>query len=324
LSTADILQLLSLVLLTFSVVLAAVSIRKYRNSRGIDFILQAESAIDPLYQRLVGAEPDLIRNAYRGFGVDDLSDEDCRIFPFMHGVYSQVSRMYFILSAKRLDYGLDGQLRKEMIQAWVRELEQYRGHSAMRVMHRHAIQVRNFNTAFLQLAEEVLGDGNKDIVQGEGHLPTTTGDPSSRPGTSGSRQAGLNGWRYRCARAVSHLTKLRRIVSSGAVAVKTRLCSVADATPCQRETTAVLDGDSIHGPDHPGHARTVVLDLLNQAVAQRRIQTSAQTRDDLMTLLVGALVGLMGEAAIGLFQEFWNARAKELVAKDKPSAMPGD
>jgi hypothetical protein len=162
LSLGDIFQLASIVLLTFSAALAMVSIKKYRNSRGIDFVIQAESGIDPLYYGLVGADPDLIRNAYQSFGIEGLSDEDCRLFPFMHGVYSQISRMYFLLSAKRLDYGLDRELRKEMIQAWVRELGQFKGHPAMRAMHRHAIRTCNFNTAFLRLAEEVFGDGDDD------------------------------------------------------------------------------------------------------------------------------------------------------------------
>jgi hypothetical protein len=166
LSLGDIFQVVSVVLLTFSAALAMVSLKKYRNSRGIDFVIQAESGIDPLYHGLVGADPDLIRNAYKCFGIEGLSGEDCRLFPFMHGVYSQISRMYFVLSAKRLDYGLDRELREEMIQAWVRELGQFKGHPAMRAMHRHAIRTRNFNTSFLRLAEEVFGDGDsQDVAQ---------------------------------------------------------------------------------------------------------------------------------------------------------------
>jgi hypothetical protein len=155
-SASDAIQLASLAILAFSGALAWLSLRKYRNSRGIDFILEAEGAIDPLYHRMVGAEPVLIRSIYRSYGIEKLSDENCRVFPFMHVVYSQVSRMYFILSAKQLDYGLDPSMREEMIQSWVKELEQYKHHPAMIAMHRHAIRTENFNSAFLRLAGEIF------------------------------------------------------------------------------------------------------------------------------------------------------------------------
>jgi len=121
----------------------------------------------------------------KAFGIDGLSDDDCRAFPLMHGVYCQVSRMYFILSAKRLDYGLDGLMREEMIQTWVRELKQCKNHPAMRAMHRHAIQARNFNSAFLQLADEVLRDesgDSKGIPESDvGAAPKLSPQPPRRP-----------------------------------------------------------------------------------------------------------------------------------------------
>jgi hypothetical protein len=170
-SVSDAIQLASLIILAFSGALAWSSLRKYRNSRGIDFILEAESAIDPLYHKMVGAEPALIRNAYRSYGIAKLSDENCRVFPFMHVVYSQVSRMYFILSAKQLDYGLDQSMRAEMIKGWVSELEQYKHHPAMIAMHRHAIQAENFNSAFLRLASEIFSHAGESRGNGSESPP---------------------------------------------------------------------------------------------------------------------------------------------------------
>ena len=54
------------------------------------------------------------------------------------------------------------------------------------------------------------------------------------------------------------------------------------------------------------------------------INYSAQTRDDFMIFLAGALVGLMGGALIGAVQEFWNARDKEPMAKEKSPGAPRD
>jgi hypothetical protein len=60
-----------------------------------------EVAADRMPAALWGADPDLIRNIYRGFGIEGLNDDECQAYPFVYRMYSHVSRMYFILSAKR-------------------------------------------------------------------------------------------------------------------------------------------------------------------------------------------------------------------------------
>jgi ubiquinone/menaquinone biosynthesis C-methylase UbiE len=146
-----------LVLITAS--LAYVSIQKFRQSRGIDFILDAESAIDPIRHGLVGADPSLIRNIYsNNFFLEELSDEDCQAFPFMHAVYAHVSRMYFILSADRMDHGLNAYERDETINSWTRYLVLFKDHPAMRAVHRQTLRDRDRNAAFIDLAKSLLGD----------------------------------------------------------------------------------------------------------------------------------------------------------------------
>jgi hypothetical protein len=86
------LSIINTLLVLATAILAFISIRKFRQSRGIDFILNAESAIDPIRQGLLGSDPALIRNIYRNFCIENLSDEDCQAFPFMHAVYVHVSR----------------------------------------------------------------------------------------------------------------------------------------------------------------------------------------------------------------------------------------
>ncbi len=146
-------------LVLITAILAYIAIKKTRQSRGIDFILEAESAIDPIRHSLVGADPSLIRNIYKDkFYLDELSDEDCQAFPFMHAVYAHVSRMYFILSARRLDHGLDANERDETIGSWTRYLVLFKDHPAMRAVHHQTLRDRDRNSAFIELAKELLGD----------------------------------------------------------------------------------------------------------------------------------------------------------------------
>ncbi|MER7283919.1 hypothetical protein ABT369_56855 [Dactylosporangium sp. NPDC000244] len=170
----DIYQIASMVLLVLSLVLAAVSIQKYRASRGIDFVLQAESAGDSLVHDLVGADPALIRGIYRSFDLERLSDDDCRSFPFMYGTYIHVSRMYFILSNSKLDYGLTGEDRDQLISAWVNDLSAFKGHPAMEIVHEKALSRRNFNAKFIELADRILVNSATPHPNGGG--PAVTGE----------------------------------------------------------------------------------------------------------------------------------------------------
>lgn len=166
----DVIQIANLMLLVLSVGLAAISVRKLRNSRGVDFILQAEGAVDPLHYGLVGAEPEIIRSVYRAFDLDLLDDADCRDFPFMYSIYTHASRMHYIMSAKRFDYGLSAFQREETKRAWTNDLLLFIDHPAMKTVHQHALRLRNYNSSFLQLAEELFASA-------EGRATTTAAPP---------------------------------------------------------------------------------------------------------------------------------------------------
>lgn len=152
----DWLQVISLILVVVSAATALLGIQKYRNSRGIDYILNAEGVVDPMHHELVGADPALIRSIYRGYEIDDLTDVDCRSFPFMYSIYVHVSRMHFLISSPSLDLGLSVQTRASEIEKWLRDLALYKNHPAMVAVHRTAMRSGNFNPQFMRLADDII------------------------------------------------------------------------------------------------------------------------------------------------------------------------
>jgi hypothetical protein len=106
---------LQTIVIITAAILAWVNIIKLGHSRGIDFVINAESTIDPLRHSLLGADPTLIRNIYSNFDLSKLSDDDCRAFPFMQSLYSHVSRMCFLMTNSRIDLGLSKSARQELI-----------------------------------------------------------------------------------------------------------------------------------------------------------------------------------------------------------------
>jgi hypothetical protein len=138
--------------------IAIVNLRKFRDARGVDFIINAESTIDPLRHGLSSADASVIRSVYKGYMLEDLTEDDCRAFPFMQSVYSHVSRMYFILCNDRLDLGLHSSEREQLVESWTRYLVLFKDHPAMKKMHANAIKNKDFNKPFLDLAARLMSD----------------------------------------------------------------------------------------------------------------------------------------------------------------------
>lgn len=151
-----VISVIQTLLIFFAAIIAYVNLRKFRDARGVDFVIDAESTIDPLRHSLTGADPKLIRSIYRSYDLDDLSDEDCRAFPFMQSVYSHVSRIYYILDNGKLDLGLQKEDRDELINSWTEYLVTFRDHPAMQKIHASAMARRDFNQSFLTAAERLM------------------------------------------------------------------------------------------------------------------------------------------------------------------------
>ncbi len=140
--------------------LAWVSIKKFRDSRGIDFILNAESAVDPLRFAAMSLPPEAIRSIYAHYDLTNLSDVECHAFAFMHSLYSHVSRMCYILTNDHLDLGLNESERAEVLDLWMKYLAFFKNHPAMVRFHLVSQTQRDYNERFLELAVKYLGDPN--------------------------------------------------------------------------------------------------------------------------------------------------------------------
>lgn len=151
------------VLLTFTVFFAWSNIRKFRDARGVDFVINAESTIDPLRHSLINLPPALIRNVYGIYELADLADIDCQAFPFMQSLYSHVSRIYFIVTNPHLDLGLNKQEKEQLIDSWTRYLVLFKTHPAMMKIHYSALRNRDFNEPFLKKVAELLGELPQEV-----------------------------------------------------------------------------------------------------------------------------------------------------------------
>lgn len=148
--------LINVLVVAFGTYLAIKNLKKITHSRAIDFVLDAESKIDPLRHGLVSAEPRVIREIYTAYDLTDLTDDQVAAFPFMQSVFSHVSRLYYLLCNRSLDLGLSEEQREELIVSWMGYLGSFRSSPAMQVMYKAAIRHGDFNTSFMTKARDVL------------------------------------------------------------------------------------------------------------------------------------------------------------------------
>src|SRR5262249_42489924 len=107
----------------------------------------------------------------KSYGVEDLSDAEVRSFPFMQSVFSHVSRMYFVLSEKGFDTGLDGGQIEVMTDAWIKYLMSFYDSAAMKRMILSALSKEDFNSSFLSRVRlEVAKQGGfPDVISAKYH-----------------------------------------------------------------------------------------------------------------------------------------------------------
>lgn len=135
------------------VLVAWINIRKLRDSRGIDFIINAEGQVDDLHANLVDKDIPLIRRAFGGDIPDEYSDLEVRLYAYFFFKYSHYSRMYFLLGNRNLDLGLSEKNRNETIDAWMNEFRSFSKDPVMMKVHENAVKNMDFNQDFLQIAE---------------------------------------------------------------------------------------------------------------------------------------------------------------------------
>jgi len=153
---AIILATVQTIIILVTVIVAWTSVRKFRDSQGVNFIIEAETKIDPLFYQLAGADPGLIRNVYSPYDLSRLTDTECQAFPIMHQLYEHVSRLCSILMSPTLDLGLTESQKAELLRSWTSYLALFKEHPAMKMMHHYAMTNRDFNEGFLNLASQLM------------------------------------------------------------------------------------------------------------------------------------------------------------------------
>lgn len=160
-AAANIAAAIALIFAVRQIKLNREQLKKQSDNAAVNFVINAEGQFDSMTEALLGATPDLIASVHKEEVDPNWSEVELRSFVYLRRLYSQVSRMVYIVNDKTLDVGMDDNDRMEFLEVWERELRTFQTHPIMRRIHQNAVKHGNFNSHMLSWAAKVFDGAAK-------------------------------------------------------------------------------------------------------------------------------------------------------------------
>ncbi|MEM6889850.1 MAG: hypothetical protein AAF636_17155 [Pseudomonadota bacterium] len=157
-------SLMNLLVVVVAAYIAIQNLRKFRNSRAIDFVITAEGQIDTLVYGMMTSSPHTIRKVFGSRLPENIPDEDLAAFVYSYSSYAHISRMFYLTNKAGLDLGMSKSDIQEWEDIWLRFISTQKDNDLWQGLHARAVEGRYFNDAFLEKATKALKfDQNKSI-----------------------------------------------------------------------------------------------------------------------------------------------------------------
>ncbi|MCF7748871.1 hypothetical protein GLP43_14995 [Sulfitobacter sp. M39] len=160
-------SLANLLIVAIAAYIAIQNLRKFRNSRAIDFVISAEGQIDTLVYGMMTASPHTIRKVFGSRLPEGTRDEDLPAFVYSYSSYAHISRMFYLTNKAGLDLGMSKSDIQEWEDIWLRFIGKQKDNDLWLGLHRQAVEGRYFNDAFLDKASKALDFDQSKPESGE-------------------------------------------------------------------------------------------------------------------------------------------------------------
>lgn len=132
------------------------TINRARDVQNVDFVINAEGQVDPLFLALLNATPDVIRKTVPGVVTPDVPDD--KVAPYMHVyfAYRHLSRIIYMLQNESVSIGMSKSERLAFIDDWINEIKKY-DQEIVRDLHSRCRLTGEFNDGFTKRMDKLLG-----------------------------------------------------------------------------------------------------------------------------------------------------------------------
>jgi hypothetical protein len=131
------------------------SIRQSNDARNVDFIIQAEGQVDPLFIALIDESPVIIRKVLPNLVPPEVTDETMvKAYVYTYFAYRHLSRITYLLSNNSVSLGMSNQERRDVLDTWINEVRKY-NQEILKNIHSYSRQTGEFNETFTTIMDEV-------------------------------------------------------------------------------------------------------------------------------------------------------------------------
>ena len=141
------------VILLVGFIYTILAFRKANDSNNVNFIINAEGQVDPLYAALLEEEaPTAVRAVLPQLVPEGLTAAETKSYVYTYFAYRHLSRITYMLSNDGLDLGMGEKQRSDEVEQWLNDMKKF-DQSTVRAIHAYCRETGEFNRTFISLMD---------------------------------------------------------------------------------------------------------------------------------------------------------------------------
>jgi len=146
------------------------AIRQSSDARNVDFIIQAEGQVDPLFVSLMQEAPDTIRRVLPNLIPPTEDDTSVKAYAYSYFAYRHLSRIIYMLGNQAISLGMSKEERQTVLTSWINEIGKY-DQEVLRSIHAYSRQTGEFNEKFTEMMDEIYEKPTTEAKSPSGDSP---------------------------------------------------------------------------------------------------------------------------------------------------------
>jgi hypothetical protein len=130
------------------------AIRESNDARNVDFIIQAEGQVDPLFVALMSESPDTIRKVLPNLVPPNEDETLIKAYAYTYFAYRHLSRIIYMLSNDAVSLGMSKNERQIVLGTWMSEIRKY-DQNILKSIHSYSRETGEFNETFIAMMDQV-------------------------------------------------------------------------------------------------------------------------------------------------------------------------
>lgn len=130
------------------------AIHQSNDARNVDFIIQAEGQVDPLFSTLMTEDAATIRQVLPNLIPPSENDDVVKAYAYTYFAYRHLSRIIYMLNNRAVSLGMPPVERELFLEDWINEVNKY-DQRIMASIHSYGRRTGEFNDGFVAMMDKI-------------------------------------------------------------------------------------------------------------------------------------------------------------------------